>query len=402
MLCMYKEAKKAQISSFNHLLNTQELINQDKKFNPNFGAQNTLITYNPLTKKLESSKYVRNSNNQELITQISTLEQQLDAKARLAYKTHKEQERATEKILATQENRKPKKIRTVLQSKDLKKEFLITFGDGNGTLTRAEQLKQLPDLEERALDGIKAIFEAKGLTLAENLLFVAVHYDEKNLIHFHCQHTDYSYKNHTTGSELNRIRVGDFVEDVEVKTKKQAYALQRQYFSGFQDILANAIGLDRGIINSRKMSLSVQEYRKKQLLKEIEEEQQALNNLNLQVIQKSNNLAQAKLVKIIEDNKINNTVNLKYKHLENVALKLSEVNTQKLDNVISKIEMEHKITISNSKKLLYKLEATTSKNELLDVFCSVVEGFHEVYNKITALLKIKHSKQRIIERELTI
>lgn len=401
MLCMYKEAKKNQVSSFNHLLNTQEWINQDKKFNPNFGAENTLITYNPITKNLDYSKYIRNSQNENLITNARNLEQQLDEKARLTYKKHKEQERETEKILAKKENRKPKKIRTVLQSKDLKKEFLIAFGDGNGTLTREEQLKQLPDLEERALKGIKAIFEAKGLMLEENLLFVAVHYDERNLIHLQCQYVDYSHKHNTTGSELNRIRVGDYFNEIEIKTEKQAYFYQKQHFSGFQDILADAMELERGVVNSRKMSLSVQEYRKKQLKKEIEEKQQTLNNLNSEVIQKSKNLEQAKLIKEIEDNKISNYINLKYKHLDNLAVKLSEVNTQKLDNVISKIETDFKITIPNSKKTLYKIDATTSKNELLEVFCSVVDGFREAYKKIKILVNIKNSKQRTIERILT-
>jgi hypothetical protein len=47
------------------------------------------------------------------------------------------------------------------------------------------------------------------------------------------------------------------------------------------------------------------------------------------------------------------------------------------------------------------MDATTSKNELLEVFCNVVDGFREAYKKIKILVNIKNSKQRTIERTLT-
>jgi hypothetical protein len=40
---IYREANKHEISTFNHLINTQDIKNQDPEKNPNFGITILLI-----------------------------------------------------------------------------------------------------------------------------------------------------------------------------------------------------------------------------------------------------------------------------------------------------------------------------------------------------------------------
>lgn len=109
-------------------------------------------------------------------------------------------------------------------------------------------------------------------------------------------------------------------------------------------------------------------------------------------------LEQAKLLRTIENAKILNQVNLRYRHLELIAEELSKINTKKINSIIDIIETDHNIKIPPSKKILYQEQAKISKNQILDIFCELIDNFKQVFNKIQSIINIKSHNRAQIER----
>lgn len=227
---VFREAKINQISSLNHLFNTHEQTNQNPLINPNLKNDNSCYIWDDeaLTTKLMSFK--RNGNNQDVIDLLRKKEISLDKEAREDYKKHKLNEKA---------NNPGKKVRTVLQSKNLKKEFGIFVGGDMTIINKAE-------FEARALKTAIKVLDKKGLS-EKNLLSLTVHFDEKTP-HIHCQYLDYSWKHKTTGTEHCKTR---FVPGMD---KKQLRKLNRDNFAEFQDLVADGMGMQRGQRNSKEIN----------------------------------------------------------------------------------------------------------------------------------------------------
>jgi hypothetical protein len=229
-IAIFRQAKKAQISTNSHLFNKQEIRNQSQKNNPNLNNMNKVIYY----KKGELCEwdFLRNGKNEGLMSVFKSKEQQLDELARADYKAHK---------IAQKQANPNKKIRTVLQTKNLKREFGIFLG-GDKNIVNKE------DFEAKIVKSTLAILQKKGLD-ERNLISIVVHYDEKTP-HAHIQYNDYSFEHHTTGQELSKIRQKDGLN------KQQLLKLNRSNFGDFQDILAENMEMKRGQKNSKQLNIS--------------------------------------------------------------------------------------------------------------------------------------------------
>lgn len=125
--------------------------------------------------------------------------------------------------------------------------------------------------------------------------------------------------------------------------------------------------------------------------------QDNINQINQQHLSEVKELEQAKLIRLVEDNKITTQVNLKYKHLEFLANEFSSITTQKLHQIIDKIEIEHNISIAPAKKIEYQTETKIGTNEVFNIFSQVITGFQQVANKIKALLIPKNKNQKQLD-----
>lgn len=233
-IAIFRQAKKAQISTNNHLFNTQEIRNQHHKNNPNLTNKNTLIYFED--GKLQKREFQRNGNNEDLIKQFNAKAEQLDKIAREEYKAHK---------TAEKQANPSKKIRTVLQTKDLKKEFGIFLG-GDKNIGNKE------DFEAKIVKSAIKILEKKGLNKS-NIISIVIHYDEKTP-HSHIIYNDYSTLHKTTGLEFGKIR------QKEGLNKQQLLKLNRDKFGEFQDILAQNMDMDRGKKDSKQVNISKTKY----------------------------------------------------------------------------------------------------------------------------------------------
>ena len=261
---IFREAKINQISSLNHLFNEQEIRNQNPEFNKNLNNENKCIIYDSKIDTFKTLVFKRNSENQKAIDSFKRREDNLDKLARDDYTNHK---------LKEKEKNPKKKIRTVLQSKNLKKEFGIFLGGDKVINDKA-------DFEKRALNTAIKILEKKGLS-KENLLSLTIHYDEKTP-HIHCQYNDYSFKHKTTGTECQKVR---FVDGLD---KKQIRKINRDKFGEFQDLVAQEMGMERGKKGSKAKNISKSQYYENEA-KKFEE------------LQKQNNLLQENYKKLQED-----------------------------------------------------------------------------------------------------
>lgn len=228
-IAIYREArhgrKITQVSSENHLYNMQEYTNQNSKLNPNINNENTLIYVKD--GELVKKQFIRNGENVDLIAFFKDKELLIDKKARDDYKAHKTAQKAANPT---------KKIRTVLQSKNLKREFGIFLG-GDKIIGNKE------DFEAKIVKSTLAILQKKGLD-ERNLLSITVHYDELTP-HAHINFVDYSFKHHTTSQEHNKIRYVDGLDKTELRK------LNCDNFAGFQDIVAKEMSMSRGKVGSR-------------------------------------------------------------------------------------------------------------------------------------------------------
>lgn len=229
-IAIFRQAKKKQISTFNHIFNSQEIRNQQQKNNPNLNNMNKVIYYKK--GELCEWEFLRDGKNEGLMSVFKSKEQQLDELARADYKAHK---------IAQKQANPNKKIRTVLQTKDLKREFGIFLG-GDKNIGNKE------DYEAKIVKSTLAILQKKGLD-ERNLISITVHYDELTP-HAHINYVDYSFKHHTTGQELGKIRQKDGLN------KQQLLKLNRSKFSEFQDILALNMEMERGQKNSKQVNIS--------------------------------------------------------------------------------------------------------------------------------------------------
>ncbi len=227
-ISIYREANKGQISSYHHLVNMQDFSNQDPNNNPNKDNSNLFI-YVDDNGKYQHNIFYRDGSNQKLMDNLKQSEMELDNLAREDYKNHKLLERAANPN---------KKIRTVLQSKDLKKEFIIALG-GDKNITPS-------DFANKAKKAVDEIMKAKGLT-RKNIIGIFIHNEEK-VIHLHCIHSSYSFDKKTTATQLAKPKI---TKGMSKEEKSQLVKLQRQEFGKFQDIVADAMGMQRGKVNSR-------------------------------------------------------------------------------------------------------------------------------------------------------
>lgn len=233
-IAIFREAKKGQVSSLNHLVNSQEFTNQKNE------PQTNKIFIIDDNGDWKTRNFTRNGNNQNLINQLREREQKIDIEARADYKAHKLEQKA--------QNPSGRRVCTVLQSKDLKKEFVIAVGGD-------KKITDLAKFEENARKTALKILEKKGLD-GRNLLSLTIHYDEKTP-HIHAQYNNYSFKYKTTASELTRIRLP---KNATPAQKREAYNEMRQNFAEFQTLTAQGFGMNRGEFNSRAQHKTKAQY----------------------------------------------------------------------------------------------------------------------------------------------
>lgn len=246
-IAIFRQAKISQISSHNHLLNE---FSKDNFINENI-TQKNIIWYHDTVDTFKKEVFERNGSNNEIMETIKEYEKALDKHARNDYKEHKEAEK--DKIFAEckKNGTKPPKIRTVLQTKNLKKEFVIALG-GDKNVDNQE-------FYDNAIKTVKAVMKKKRLE-EKNILSIAFHFDETTP-HIHCQYNDYSFKHKTTASELERVRPGDGMSREE---KKAQYAENCEKFGNYQDLVAETMNMERGERGSRAKNKSKTEHLKKQ------------------------------------------------------------------------------------------------------------------------------------------
>lgn len=233
-IAIFRQAKKAQISTNNHLFNQQEIRNQHHKNNPNLTNSNTLIYVKD--GELVKRQFNRNGLNADLVQMFGDKAKQLDELARADYKAHKTAEKQANPT---------KKIRTVLQTKDLKKEFGIFLGGD-------KEIGNKEEFEKKIVKSALAILQKKGLDKS-NIISIVIHFDEKTP-HAHIIYNDFSSLHKTTGQELGKIR------QKEGLNKQQLLKLNRDNFGEFQDILALNMEMSRGQKDSKQVNISKTQY----------------------------------------------------------------------------------------------------------------------------------------------
>lgn len=244
-IAIFRQAKISQISTLNHLL--QEM-SKDNLVNKNNKTGN-VVWYHDTVDTFKKVFFERNGSNNEIVETIKEYEKAIDKHARNDYQEHKKAEK--DKIFAEckKNGTKPPKIRTVLQTKNLKKEFVIAVG-GDKNVDNQE-------FYDNAIKTVKAVIEKKGLE-EKNILSIVVHFEETTP-HLHCQYLDYSFKHKTTASELERVRPG---VDMSREEKKAQYALNCEKFGNYQDLVAENMEMERGEKGSRAKNKKKAEYLK--------------------------------------------------------------------------------------------------------------------------------------------
>jgi hypothetical protein len=260
-IAIYREAKKGQVSSLNHLVNAQEYTNQknDPKINKIFIIDEA--------GEWKTHNFTRDGNNQNLINQLREREQKINEMARADYKAHKLEQKA--------QNPSGRRVCTVLQSKELKKEFVTAIGGD-------KKITDLKKFEENARATALKILKKKGLD-GRNLLSLTIHYDEKTP-HVHVQYNNYSWEHKTTASELTRIRLPKNATQAQ---KREAYNEIRQNFAEFQTLTAQGFGMTRGDFNSR-----VQHKTKAQYFNVLAEQSERLKAENSKLRQQNRELTE--------------------------------------------------------------------------------------------------------------
>jgi hypothetical protein len=284
------QAKSGEVSSDNHIYNKQDSLNMDESYNKNQNVANILIRYDEKDNNFKSVEFLRNGKNEEMREKQKQKADLLDKEARADYKKHKEAERL---------KNPGKKIRTELQTKNTKKEFIIGFGD-----TSRDEILKLgkQKIQQKCLDGALAILKEKKLE-RKNLIGIAIHLDEMGQPHAHVQYNCYSFKEKTTDTQLEKC--------LNTDKKKQQYD-RLSLFSKYQTIIADVMGLERGLKGSTKQKLSINDIRAKKQQEQAEKALKTLNEAKEQI--KVNNETLKNQQKQIDDN---------YARLNKVVKKMS-------------------------------------------------------------------------------
>lgn len=340
-IAIFRQSKINQISSLNHLL--QEL-SKDNLINENI-TQKNIIWYHDTVDTFKKEVFERNGSNNEIIETIKEYEKAIDKHARNDYQEHKEAEK--DKIFAEckKNGTKPPKIRTILQTKNLKKEFVIAIG-GDKNVDNQE-------FYDNAIKTVKAVIKKKGLE-DKNILSIAIHFDETTP-HVHVQYNDYSFKHKTTASELERVRPG---ADMSREEKKAQYAENCEKFGNYQDLVAETMNMERGERGSRAKNKTKAEFLKEK--RELADK--AKNEFDKQILLITANK------KTIEDQKqiiekqskeIENNENVIDEKTKRVSLGCHALN-KLIDNVAKKLELNKNDTVEilagfyNDDKKLFK------------------------------------------------
>jgi hypothetical protein len=246
-ISIYREAKVGKISSYHHLVCQQDFSNQDEKNNPNKEKSNLMFYIE--NGEYKYREFYRDGTNQDLMESLKTKELELDKFAREDYKAHKTKEK-----LANPD----KKVRTVLQSKNLKKEFVLAIG--------GDQDIKPSEFANKVIKTVDAVLKEKGLN-RENIIGVFVHRDEMGAIHGHVIFNEYSALHKTTANQLGKPKIPNGA------TKKQISDIVKKHhedFGRFQDIVAENMGMQRGEKGSKAKHLTkAQHFEKKS--KEVEQ-----------------------------------------------------------------------------------------------------------------------------------
>lgn len=337
-IAIFRKAKFGRKSTFNHIVNSQALENQDKNLNKNFLAENKLIVFNQEKNDFETIEFVRNGNNEDLVKKLHKIADNIDKSARNDYKTHKNAEK--DKIFAEckKTGEKPPKIRTVLQSKDLVKEVIIAVG-GDKVIDSKE------DFEKKSIEFAKQFLAKKQLE-NKNLISIAIHYDETTP-HIHIHYNDYSFSQHTTANSLESTDCKGLTKEQKTKAVQEV----RQEFAKFQDLASEVFEMSRGQKNSKLQNKSKAKYLKEQA----DQQKIELEKLKAENVRLNNELQEnrKKGIKINEDlDFFVNYVNQKQEHLKKTTKEMK----QEIDN----LEFE-------KTKLVQEIQQLTSKkNEIKD------------------------------------
>lgn len=206
------------------------------------------------------------------------------------------------------------------------------------------------------------------------------------------EYTKYNRKVHKTYAE--------HLAETEIKTNqanKKLAELHNNYQStmtSYTNSLDNAKEQINGIKTQYKEVIN-------SLALKHSQEIENLNNIHAKTI---NELEHAQLIRVVDNAKISNQVNLRYKHIDMVAEELSKVTTDKVNTIIKQIEVDNNIKIPESKMILYNQTAKISKNQVLNVFCELVANFKQVFNKIQSIITLKNSKNltNLKDQDLTL
>lgn len=319
-IAIFRKAKANQISTLSHLINNHELTNQETKLNPNKDNKNTVYIYD---NGLKTADFYRDGTNDEIIEKISEIEKRLDHEARKDYTEHKLKEK-----LANPD----KKIRTVLQSKNLKKEFIIAVG---GDCKIDDPVKFEKDVLKTAFK----ILEHKGLE-KKNLIALVVHKDESNALksshswHIHCQYSDYNFTKHTTATQLEKPKI---TKNMTPDEKKQAHKNSREAFKLFQDFTADGLHMQRGENDSKATHKTKAQF--------YEEKAKEVDQLEIKLSSKTQELEEIK--KAVED--VRKSTSAEINALANSKKQLqAEYNTFE-DNL--KQKLQHLIEIKNQLRI---------------------------------------------------
>ncbi len=385
----YREARKGggssktgknttnQVSTLEHLLNKQEYNNSNIKHNSNKFNENTLIYFDSEKNEFIKQHYFRNNKNQELIEKFKQKENDLDLEARKDYKEHKTQQK---------KDNPEKKIRTVLQSKDLKREGLIFLGGD-------QKVENFQDFEKKILKTARELMKAKGLE-DKNILNITIHYDEKSP-HAHIQYNEYSFKHKTTATEYNKIRY------VKGATSKEINKLNREKFGTLQDIVAGNMEMDRGVKNSKAIHKEKYEFY----------QEQVKNNKNINIVYNSQmkviNAELARNEAVKEKNQVNellydknNQVNELGEKIETLekSVRFLELEKDKINNKSNELSELFKILGLESikeyknediKKVVEKTEFKAMINNFIDMFKNIMK---QLINEKIERKKIDFSK----------
>jgi hypothetical protein len=352
---IFRQALKNQISTNNHLFNTQEIRNQHHKNNPNLTNENTLIYVKE--GKLVKRQFNRNGLNADLVQLFGDKTRQLDELARADYKAHK---------TAEKQANPSKKIRTVLQTKDLKKEFGIFLGGDKFIGNKAE-------FEQKIVNSALKILEKKGLDKS-NIISIVVHYDEKTP-HAHIQYNDYSFKHKTTGQELGKVR------QKEGLNKQQLLKLNRANFGEFQDILAQNMGMSRGQKDSKQVNISKTQYY-----------ENIANNKNGEIeLSKNLELKTAILAKY------ENYLSVANNEIKQLKQQLSDYKNVDVDGVIDDLKSD--LSISNNYTIKRDNRISENLKELFEALGLDKIKVNDVMEKETDDLKNNLSKIELFKQQ---